>query len=325
MTAVVVETAIKSTLLVLLLLTATAYAVWLERKLLGRFQVRYGPNRVGPFGLLQPLADGIKLLTKESFVPRGADRFVFLLSPVILTVAALFVWAVIPLGPQVELFGHQVTLRIADVNVGILLVLGASSVGVYGLILGGWSSNSKYSLLGGLRSTAQLISYELSLALAVVAVVLMAGSLSLVRIVEAQRDGWFVLTQPVAFAIFFLSALAETNRAPFDLPEAEQELVAGYQTEYGGFKFGMFYIAEYLAIITQGALAATLFFGGWLGPPWLPSFVWFAIKVMVFVVVVIWIRATVPRVRYDQLMGLCWKVLIPLALANVVVTAFFVV
>ncbi|MDR5682850.1 MAG: NADH-quinone oxidoreductase subunit NuoH [Armatimonadota bacterium] len=324
MIAVVVEAAVKSALLAFVLLTATAYTVLLERKLLGRFQVRYGPNRVGPAGLLQPLADGIKLLTKESFVPQGADRLVYLLSPVLITVTALFVYAVIPFGPPFEVFGYRVTPYVADPNVGILLVLGASSVGVYGLILGGWSSNSKYSLLGGLRSSAQVISYELSLALAVVGVVLAAGSLSLVRIVEAQQEGWFVVRQPVAFVIFFLSALAETNRAPFDLPEAEQELIAGYQTEYGGFKFGMFYIAEYLAIITQSALAATLFFGGWMGP-WLPGIVWFAIKVTVFVMVFIWIRATVPRVRYDQLMGLGWKILIPVALGNVVVTALFVV
>jgi NADH-quinone oxidoreductase subunit H len=319
-TALVAEALVKSAVLLFVLLTATAYEVLLERKLLGRFQVRYGPNRVGPWGLLQPLADGIKLLTKEDFVPAGADRVVYVVAPVLLMTVALFSYAVIPFGPEVELFGRRVTLYLADVNTALLLVLGASSLGVYGLILGGWSSNSKYSLLGGLRSSAQVISYELSLALAVLAVVLEAGSLSLVRIVQAQEQGWFVLRQPVAFLVFFLSALAETNRAPFDLPEAEQELVAGYQTEYGGFKFVMFYIAEYLAMITQGALAATLFFGGWHGPV-LPSVVWFGLKVLVFVVVLIWIRATVPRVRYDQLMGLGWKVLIPVALANLLVSA----
>jgi NADH-quinone oxidoreductase subunit H len=319
-TAVVVEALVKSAVLLFVLLTATAYEVLLERKLLGRFQVRYGPNRVGPWGLLQPLADGIKLLTKEDFAPAGADRVVYVVAPVLLMTVALFSYAVIPFGPEVEVFGRRVTLYLADVNTALLLVLGVSSLGVYGLILGGWSSNSKYSLLGGLRSSAQVISYELSLALAVLAVVLEAGSLSLVRIVQAQEQGWFVLRQPVAFLVFFLSALAETNRAPFDLPEAEQELVAGYQTEYGGFKFVMFYIAEYLAMITQGALAATLFFGGWYGPV-LPSVVWFGLKVLGFVVVLIWIRATVPRVRYDQLMGLGWKVLIPVALVNLLVSA----
>ncbi|MER3456150.1 MAG: NADH-quinone oxidoreductase subunit NuoH [candidate division GAL15 bacterium] len=320
MTALVVEAALKSAALLGVLLTATAYEVLLERKLLGRFQVRYGPNRVGPWGLLQPLADGIKLLTKEDFAPAGANRVVYTAAPVLLMTTALFVYAVIPFGPEVQLFGRRITLYLADVNTALLLVLGASSIGVYGLILGGWSSNSKYSLLGGLRSSAQMISYELSLALAVLAVVLEAGSLSLVRIVQAQEQGWFILRQPVAFAVFFLSALAETNRAPFDLPEAEQELIAGYQTEYGGFKFVMFYIAEYLAMITQGALAATLFLGGWWGPV-LPPVVWFGLKVLAFVVVLIWIRATVPRVRYDQLMGLGWKVLIPVALANLLVSA----
>lgn len=320
MTAVVVEAVVKSAVLLAVLLTATAYEVLLERKLLGRFQVRYGPNRVGPWGLLQPLADGIKLLTKEDFAPAGADRVVYVTAPVLLMTTALFVYAVIPFGPEVELFGRRVSLYLADVNTALLLVLGASSIGVYGLILGGWSSNSKYSLLGGLRSSAQVISYELSLALAVLAVVLEAGSLSLVRIAQAQESGWFVVRQPVAFLVFFLSALAETNRAPFDLPEAEQELVAGYQTEYGGFKFVMFYIAEYVAMITQGALAATLFLGAWHGPV-LPPVVWFGLKVLAFVVVLIWIRATVPRVRYDQLMGLGWKVLIPVALANLLVSA----
>lgn len=320
MTALVAEAVLKSAVLVFVLLTATAYEVLLERKLLGRLQVRYGPNRVGPWGLLQPLADGIKLLTKEDFAPAGADRVVYVAAPVLLMTVALFSYAVIPFGPEVDLFGRRVALYLADVNTGLLLVLGASSIGVYGLILGGWSSNSKYSLLGGLRSSAQVISYELSLALAVVAVVLEAGSLSLVRIVEAQQDVWFVLRQPVAFVVFFLSALAETNRAPFDLPEAEQELIAGYQTEYGGFKFAMYYIAEYLAMITQGALAATLFLGGWHGP-FGPSVAWFVLKVAAFVVVLIWIRATVPRVRYDQLMNLGWKVLVPVALANLVGSA----
>ncbi|MDR7547772.1 MAG: NADH-quinone oxidoreductase subunit H, partial [Armatimonadota bacterium] len=244
------EAAVKSAILILALLTAFAYMTLLERRLLGKFQVRYGPNRVGPFGLLQPLADGVKLLFKESFRPAQVDVLVYLVAPAISMTTALLVYAVIPFGPEVSLFGRRVALYLADVNVGILLVLAASSIGVYGIILGGWSSNNKYSLLGSLRSSAQLISYELALGLAVIAVVLTAGTLSLVEIVEAQRRLWFVVLQPVAFLLFLTAAVAETNRAPFDLPEAEQELVAGYQTEYGGFRFAMFYAGEYLGIVT---------------------------------------------------------------------------
>ncbi len=321
---VVLEAALKSAILAFLLLTATAYTVFLERRLLGKFHHRIGPNRVGPFGLLQPLADGIKLLAKEDFMPRGADRWVYLAAPLLVMTASLFAYAVIPFGPPVELFGRRINLYLANPSAGVLLVLGASSLGVYGLILGGWSSNSKYALLGSLRSAAQVVSYELAWGLSALSVVLSAGTLSLVGIVEAQRSLWFVVRQPLAFVLFFLSALAETNRAPFDLPEAEQELIAGYHTEYGGLKFVMFYIAEYLAIITQSALTTLLFFGGWLGPV-LPGVAWFLLKTAVFVVVFIWIRATVPRVRYDHLMGLSWKLLIPLALANLVVTSFFVV
>lgn len=316
--------AVKSALLLFILLTACAYMTLLERRLLGKFQVRYGPNRVGPFGLLQPLADGLKLVFKESFMPAHVDVIVYWLAPAISMVTALFVYAVIPFGPEVMLFGQRVPLRLADVNVGILLVLATSSVGVYGIILGGWSSNNKYSLLGSLRSGAQLISYELALGLAVISVVLTAGSLSLVSIVEAQRRVWFVALQPLGFLIFLIAAVAETNRAPFDLPEAEQELIAGYQTEYGGFKFAMFYIGEYVAIVTMSALLTTLFWGGWWGPV-LPGPVWFVLKTLAFVFVFIWLRATLPRVRHDQLMALGWKVLIPLGLLNLVVTAVIVV
>jgi len=307
-----------------ILLTACAYMTLLERRLLGKFQLRYGPNRVGPFGLLQPLADGVKLILKESFMPANVDVLVYWLAPALSMITALFVYAVIPFGPEVMLFGRPVALRLADVDVGILVVLAASSIGVYGIILGGWSSNSKYSLLGSLRSSAQLISYELALGLAVIAVVLTAGSLSLVRIVEAQRHVWFVLRQPLAFLIFLVAALAETNRAPFDLPEAEQELVAGYQTEYGGFKFAMFYIGEYVAVVTMSALITTLFWGGWQGPV-LPGVLWFVAKTLVFVFVFIWVRATLPRVRHDQLMAFGWKVLVPLGLVNIVATALAVV
>lgn len=316
--------AVKSAILLAILLTACAYMTLLERRLLGKFQIRYGPNRVGPFGLLQPLADGVKLIFKESFMPARVDVLVYWLAPALSMITALFVYAVIPFGPEVTLFGQRVPLRLADVNVGILLVLATSSIGVYGIILGGWSSNNKYSLLGSLRSSAQLISYELALGLSVISVVLTAGSMSLVDIVEAQRGLWFVVRQPLGFIIFAFAAIAETNRAPFDLPEAEQELVAGYQTEYGGFKFAMFYVGEYIAVVTMSALATTLFWGGWQGP-WLPGVVWFALKTLAFVFVFVWLRATLPRVKHDQLMALGWKVLVPLGLLNVVVTSLIVV
>jgi NADH-quinone oxidoreductase subunit H len=316
--------AVRSAIILGGVLTAFAYVTLLERRLLARFQLRVGPNRVGPLGLLQPLADGIKLIFKESFIPAGADRFVYVVAPIISVVAALFVYAVIPIGPPIRLFGREVTLYVADVNVGILLVLAASSVGVYGIILGGWASDNKYSLLGGLRSSAQVVSYELTLGLAVLAVVMMANSLSLVDIVRAQAHRWFIVTQPLAFLLFLIAGLAETNRAPFDLPEAEQELIAGYQTEYGGFAFAMFYLAEYVGVITMGALSATLFLGGWQGPL-LPPVLWFFVKVFVVVCVFIWIRATLPRLRYDQLMGFGWKVLVPVGLANLALTAIFIV
>ena len=327
LTTIVID-AIRSAVILAGVLTAFAYVTLLERRLLARFQLRIGPNRVGPLGLLQPLADGIKLIFKESFIPASADRVVYVLAPIITVVSALFVYAVIPIAPKVHLFGREVALYVADVNVGILLVLAASSIGVYGIIFGGWASDSKYSLLGALRSSAQVISYELTLGLAVLAVVMMANSLSLVDIVHAQARGWFVLTQPVAFLLFLLAGLAETNRAPFDLPEAEQELVAGYQTEYGGFTFAMFYLGEYVGVITMGALTATLFFGGWQAPPLLPPLwpvLWFLIKVFAVVFVFIWIRATLPRLRYDQLMSLGWKVLVPIGLANLAVTAIVLV
>jgi NADH-quinone oxidoreductase subunit H len=312
--------AVKSAILLFLLLTACAYMTLLERRLIARFQLRHGPNRVGPLGLLQPLADGVKLIFKENFVPAGADVVVYWVAPALSMVAALFVYAVIPIGPDVRLFGHAIPLRLSDPNVGILLILGASSIGVYGVILGGWSVNNKYALLGSLRSSAQLISYELAIGLAVVSVVLTANSLSLVAIVEAQRRVWFAAVQPLAFVIFMIGAFAETNRAPFDLPEAEQELIAGFQTEYGGFKFAMFYIGEYVGVVTMSLLASTLFFGGWHGPL-LPGPLWVAIKTLLFASLFIWVRATLPRVRHDQLMALGWKVLVPLGLLNVAVTA----
>jgi len=327
-TGLLVEALIKSIVLLLVLLTATAYLTLLERRLLAKFQLRFGPNRAGPLGLLQPLADGLKLLFKESFVPAQVDPIIYWLAPSISMVTALFVYAVIPFGPSIQLFGRSIPLVLADVNVGILVVLATSSIGVYGIILGGWSASNKFSLLGSLRSSAQLISYELTLGLGVIAVVLLAGSLSMVQIVEAQRDLWFVFRFPygtVAFMLFLIAGVAETNRAPFDLPEAEQELVAGYQTEYGGFKFAMFYVGEYMSVITISALATTLFLGGWYGPPvigrWLPGIVWVILKIFAGVFWFVWLRATFPRVRHDQLMTLGWKVLLPVGLVNVLLAA----
>ncbi|MDR7417774.1 MAG: NADH-quinone oxidoreductase subunit NuoH [Armatimonadota bacterium] len=320
MTAVAVEAVVKSAVMLALVLMICAYMTLLERRLVARFQLRYGPVRVGPSGLLQPIADAVKLIFKENFMPAGADPLVYWVAPAISMIAALFVYAVLPIGPEVTLFGYTVPLRIADVNIGILIVLGASSVGVYGIILGGWSANNKYSLLGSLRSSAQVISYELTLGLAVVAVVLTAGTLNLVEIVNAQQRLWFVVTQPVAFVLFLLGAIAETNRAPFDLPEAEQELIAGFHTEYGGFKFAMFYIGEYVGIVTMSLLATTLFLGGWHGP-FVDGVHWVAVKTFAFAFFFVWLRATLPRVRHDQLMGLNWKVLIEIGLLNVMVTA----
>ena len=316
--------AIRSAVLLVGVLTAFAYVTLLERRLLAKVQWRVGPDRVGPFGLLQPLADGLKLIFKENFMPGAADPFVYQVAPLISAVAALFVYAVIPVAPPVHLFGREVPLYVADVNVAVLLVLGASSVGVYGIILGGWASDNKYAILGGLRSSAQVISYELALGLSVVGVIMVANSLSLVDIVRAQAHGWFILKQPLAFVLFMVASFAETNRAPFDLPESEQELIAGFQTEYGGFKFAMFYLAEYIGIITVGALVTTLFLGGWQGP-WLWPFLWFVIKVFAVVCFFILVRATLPRLRYDQLMGLGWKVLIPLGIVNLAATGALIV
>lgn len=323
MTALVLGAAVKSAIMLALLLMACAYMTLLERRLIARFQLRYGPNRVGPGGLLQPLADAVKLIFKENFRPASADILVYWFAPALTMIAALFVYAVIPIGPPIQVFGRTIPLYLADVNIGILLILGASSVGVYGIILGGWSANSKYALLGSLRSSAQVISYELAIGLAVVSVVLTAGSLSLVDIVNAQQRVWFVFLQPLGFVLFLLGAIAETNRSPFDLPEAEQELIAGYQTEYGGFKFAMFYIGEYVGVVTMSLLASTLFFGGWHGPL-LPGPVWVVLKTFAFVFLFVWLRATMPRVRHDQLMALGWKVLVPLGLLNVVATAVVV-
>ncbi len=310
-----------------LLLLTVAYLTWAERKIIGDLQVRWGPSRVGPFGLLQPVADGIKLFFKEDLVPAGADRAIFLLAPILSMIPALISFAVIPFGDTVGLFGRTIDLVITDINIGILYVFAVTSMGVYGIVLGGWASNSKYSLLGGLRSAAQMVSYEMSLGLSVVGVLMLSQSLSLVDIVNAQAGTWFgviprwnLFAQPLGFALFLVSANAELNRAPFDLPEAETELVAGFHTEYSSMKFAMFFMAEYANMITASAVATTLFLGGWRGPL-LPPVVWFLLKVFAFLFLFIWLRATLPRFRYDQLMAFGWKVLLPLALANVVLTA----
>ena len=313
-------------------LVAVTYMVLLERKVIAWAQSRLGPMRVGPYGVLQPVADAVKLILKEDITPVRADRWVFTAAPIISMVPALIVYAVIPFGPEVSIFGHRVTLFVTDVNVGLLYVVSVASVGVYGIILAGYASNSKYPLLASLRASAQLISYEVAVTLTLVSVVLMSGTLSMVSIVNAQYDGriWFAFAQPLAFLIFFIGGLAETNRAPFDLPEAEQELTGGFHTEYSGMRFALFFLAEYANMIVVSSVATTLFLGGWLRPfpniAWLgfldfvPLWFWFLFKSFVFLYIFIWVRATLPRYRYDQLMRLGWKVLIPLAIANLVVT-----
>jgi NADH-quinone oxidoreductase subunit H len=302
-----------------ILLLIAAYLVWAERKLLGRFQVRLGPNRAGIFGLLQPIADALKMVAKEDIVPDQADRMLFLLAPAVVTATALLMFAVVPFGPDLTLMGRTVPMVVSDINVGLLFVFAMSSMGVYGVALGGWASNSKYSLLGGIRGAAQMISYELALGLSLVPVVMLAGSFSLVEIVQAQARLPFALTQPVSFVIFIIAAMAESKRIPFDLPEAENELGAGYSTEYSGMRFGMFFIGEYVHMQVLGALVAVFFLGGWRGPL-LPGPVWLLAKVIAVALAMIWIRATLPRFRYDQLMEIGWKVLIPVSLINIVAT-----
>jgi len=304
--------------LVFLLLMA-AYLVLVERKLLGRIQVRYGPNRAGRYGLLQPFADTIKMMTKEDIVPDAADRVIFLLAAAVVALTALLMFAVLPFGPDITVYGRRVPLVVTDINVGLLFVFALSSLGVYGAALGGWSSNSKYSLLGGIRGAAQMVSYELALGLSLIPVVMEAGSFSLVDIVNAQDRLPFILLEPVAFAIFFISAMAEIKRIPFDLPEAENELGAGFHTEYSGMRFGLFFLGEYVHMQVLGGLIAVFFLGGWRGPL-LPGPAWLAIKIVLVCLVMIWIRGTLPRLRYDQLMNFGWKVLIPAALLNVVFT-----
>ena len=316
-----------------------------ERKVLGWMQDRMGPMEVGPYGVLQPIADGLKLFFKEDIIPAGANKFLFTLAPILALVPAMIGFAVIPFGPSltIELFGMQIKpFVISDINIGILYILAFASIGAYGIILGGWSSNSKYSLLGGLRSAAQVISYELCVGLAIVGVILLSGSLSLVKITEAQAGGfwnWFVIAMPFpqifAFVVYVISAVAETNRVPFDLPEAESELVAGFFTEYSGMRFAFFFIAEYANMILVSCVAAALFLGGWNAPypgtilgyigldslAWIENVVWFAAKVYFFLFLFFWLRATLPRLRYDHWMRFGWKAMLPIALGNIVLTA----
>jgi len=314
---------IKLSIVLIVLLTVAAYLVWVERKLLGRMQARYGPNRASRYGLLQPLADLVKLVTKEDTIPGGANKVIFLLSPGVVGLMALLIFAVVPFGRSITLWGKRVPLVITDLNVGLLFILALSSITVYGIALGGWASNSKYSLLGGIRGAAQMISYELPLGLSLIPVVMLARSFSLVEIINAQSTYPFILRQPVSFILFCIAALAEIKRIPFDLPEAENELGAGYHTEYSGMRFGLFFLGEYITMIILGSLIAVLFLGGWHGPL-LPPFIWFLLKVGIIVFALIWFRATFPRIRYDQLMNAGWKVLIPIALINIMITGALV-
>jgi NADH-quinone oxidoreductase subunit H len=322
--------AIKGFVVINLVLLTFAYTTLLERKALGRMQLRYGPNRAGPYGLLQPIADLVKLVRKESFFPTAAIDIPYILAPVVSAFTALAAFAVIPYGNGWNISHYHVNGVVANVSIGLILVFALGSIGIYGFIVGGWASESKYSLLGSMRTCAQLVSYEVSLALSVFGVVITAGSLSLVNIVHNQAHSlWYVVPQAVGFLVFLISGVAETSRAPFDLPEAEQELVAGYHTEYGGMRFGLFQMAAYINMVTLSGLAVTLFLGGWHGfgwdgPSWLTP-LWFLIKLVLLLYVFIWMRTTLPRLRYDQLMRFGWKVLLPVATINAIVTAILVV
>jgi len=329
-TTLLLEWLIKSVVIVFFLLGGFAYLTLFERRVLAKMQVRIGPNRAGPWGLLQPVADGVKLIFKEELIPDKADRLVFILAPIITVVPALIVLAVLPFGPAVTIGGRQIHLGLADdINVGVLYILAIASIAVYGITLAGWSSNNKYALMGGLRSSAQMVSYELALGLAFVGPILLANSMSMRDIVEAQADWWFVLVQPIGFVIFLIATLAEVNRAPFDMPEAEQELTAGYHVEYSGMKFALLFMAEYDKMIAVSAIGAALFLGGYWGPfvdqlPWLGP-VYLLLKVLAILFLMIWMRATLPRFRYDRLMAFGWKIMLPAALFNVAATAVGVV
>ncbi len=330
---------IKTVIVVFVLLTAVAYTVLLERKVVGRMQNRWGPSRVGPFGIWQPLADGLKFIFKEDLTPPYVYKPLYLLAPIISVTMALTSIAVIPIGPWITVGGVHTPLGIADVNIGLLIILGVTSVGVYGVALAGWSSNSKYSMLGSLRASAQMVSYEIALGLSLIGILILSGSFSLRDIVDSQSGTWLGFIpkwnifkgQFIAFFIYIMAAYAETNRIPFDLPEAETELVAGYHTEYSSMKFAMFFMAEYANMITVACVASVLFFGGWSGPVFGPPIVqsllpvlWFLLRVFIFLFIYIWVRGTLPRFRYDQLMAFGWKFLLPLAIANIIVTSLVV-
>ena len=331
--------AIKAVVVLLGLATIAAYLTWAERKVSARIQLRFGPNRVGPFGLLQPLADVVKLLFKENTAPSGRDRVLYLVGPSLAGAAAIFAFSAIPIGAPgygpvpvptaaTGAVANQFHWGIGHLNVGLLFILGMTSLGVYSLFLGGWSANSKYSLLGGLRSSAQLISYEMAVSFALIGVIILSGSVDLETIVAKQQQGWFIVMQPLAFFLYFIGAFAETNRLPFDLPEAETELVAGYHTEYSSMRFGFYFLGEYLNMVTVCSIATALFLGGWLPIipqlSFIPGPLWFLGKVFVLLFIMIWVRFAWPRLRYDRLMNLGWKVLLPLGLINIVITGAIV-
>ncbi|MCB9136287.1 MAG: NADH-quinone oxidoreductase subunit NuoH [Anaerolineales bacterium] len=339
--ALVIQWIIKAAILTLALVTGFAYTTLYERKLLAKIQIRLGPNRVGPGGWLQPAADGVKLIFKEELIPDKADKFLFVLAPILTMIPSIVIMAVVPWGRTVKMFGQDVFLGISDINVGSLYIMSVASIAVYGITLAGWASNNKYAMMGGLRSAAQMVSYELALGLAFVGPIMIAGSMSLGAIVEAQKNVWFIVYQPLGALIFLIAVLAEVNRAPFDMPEAEQELTAGYHTEYSGMKFALFFMAEYIKMAAVSAIGATLFFGGFLGPDltWIPGIgpwfawlnaplmgpIWLFLKIFIGLGLMIWIRATLPRIRYDRLMAFGWKIMLPLSLVNVFITAIVVV
>lgn len=328
-----IEKSILVILLFLVSLGAAAYMTYFERKLAAWIQDRVGPDRAGPFGILQPIADGVKMFLKEDFIPAKADKWLFIIGPGIAMFTALITSAVIPWGPKLYLFGRDIVLQVADINIGILYVFGVISIGVYGIMIGGWASNNKYSLYGAIRASSQMISYELAMGVSAITIVLLSGSLSLTTIVEGQSDVWNIVYQPVAFLIFFICALAELNRAPFDLPECESELVGGYHTEYSSMKLGLYLFAEYTSMFVSSAIMAILFFGGYNFPGMshfsgntlaILGIIAFATKIFLFIFVIMWIRWTIPRFRFDQLMHLGWKSLLPLSLINLLVTGLVI-
>jgi NADH-quinone oxidoreductase subunit H len=332
-TALLIEKSILVLLLFLVSLGAAAYMTYFERKLAAWIQDRVGPDRAGPFGILQPIADGVKMFLKEDFIPAKADKWLFIIGPGIAMFTALITSAVIPWGPKLHLFGRDITLQVADINIGILYIFGVLSIGVYGIMIGGWASNNKYSLYGAIRASSQMISYELAMGVSAITIVLLSGSLSLNDIVTQQSGVWNVFYQPVAFFIFFVCALAELNRAPFDLPECESELVGGYHTEYSSMKLGLYLFAEYTSMFVSSAIMAILFFGGYNFPGMshfsgntlaILGIAAFAIKIFIFIFVIMWIRWTIPRFRFDQLMHLGWKTLLPLSLINLLITGLVI-